>query len=66
MRNALACALNQIPGVVENGLFIDICTAVVVGNADGSVRTEWKSGAQTELRQMMGDKNENLFSDIES
>lgn len=64
--NALACALNQIPGVVENGLFIDICTAVVVGNADGSVRTEWKSGAQTELRQMMGDKNENLFSDIES
>jgi hypothetical protein len=52
--------------VVENGLFIDICSAVVVGNADGSVRTELKSGADAEVRQMMGDTNENLFSDIES
>ncbi|NCX07784.1 MAG: ribose 5-phosphate isomerase A [Rhodobacteraceae bacterium] len=63
---ALASAINQIPGVVENGLFIDICSAVVVGNADGSVRTELKSGADAEVRQMMGDTNENLFSDIES
>ena len=29
----LSLALNQVPGVVENGLFIDICDAVVVGNA---------------------------------
>jgi ribose 5-phosphate isomerase A len=63
---ALASAINQIPGVVENGLFIDICSAVVVGNADGSVRMELKSGADAEVRQMMGDTNENLFSDIES
>jgi ribose 5-phosphate isomerase A len=63
---ALASAINQIPGVVENGLFIDICSAVVVGNADGSVRTELKLGADAEVRQMMGDTNENLFSDIES
>ncbi|NDH74981.1 MAG: ribose 5-phosphate isomerase A, partial [Rhodobacteraceae bacterium] len=61
-----ASAINQIPGVVENGLFIDICSAVVVGNADGSVRTKLKSGADAEVRQMMGDTNENLFSDIES
>ena len=27
----LSLVLNQIPGVVENGLFIDICDAVVVG-----------------------------------
>jgi ribose 5-phosphate isomerase A len=63
---ALASAINQIPGVVENGLFIDMCNAVVVGNTDGSVRTEWKTGADVEVRQMMGDTNENLFSDIES
>ena len=63
---ALANTINEIPGVVENGLFIDICSAVVVGNADGSVRTELKSGADAEVRQMMGETNENLFSDIES
>ena len=63
---ALASAINQIPGVVENGLFIDSCNAVVVGNPDGSVRTEWKTGADAEVRHMMGDANENLFSDIES
>ncbi len=31
----LALALNQLPGLVENGLFIDICDTVVVGHADG-------------------------------
>ena len=62
---ALANAINQIPGVVENGLFIDICNAVVVGNPDGSVRTEWKTGADAEVRHMMGEANENLFSEIE-
>ena len=33
---ALSLALNQIPGLVENGLFIDICDLVVIGHADGS------------------------------
>ena len=32
--------LNQIPGIVENGLFIDICDAVVIGHGDGSVDVE--------------------------
>ena len=31
----LALVLNQIPGVVENGLFIDICDMVIIGGADG-------------------------------
>lgn len=30
------CELNQIPGVVENGLFLGICQAVVFGHEDGS------------------------------
>ncbi len=32
---ALNLALNQIPGVVENGLFIDLADIVVVGNEGG-------------------------------
>ena len=34
----LALALNQVPGVVETGLFVDICDSVVIGHEDG--RTE--------------------------
>ena len=34
--------LNIIPGVVENGLFIDICSAVVVGHSDGTADISWK------------------------
>jgi ribose 5-phosphate isomerase A len=33
----LSLLLNQIPGVVENGLFLDICDAVVTGFPDGRV-----------------------------
>jgi ribose 5-phosphate isomerase A len=62
---ALSNALNQLPGVVENGLFINICQAVIVGNADGRVTTEWKDGTATEVTQMMPDTVENLFADIE-
>ena len=36
----LSLVLNQIPGVVENGLFIDICDAVVVGYGDGRVEIQ--------------------------
>lgn len=30
--------LNNIPGVVENGLFTNICSTVIVGYADGSTK----------------------------
>ncbi len=33
----LSLVLNQIPGVVENGLFIDICDMVIIGYGDGRV-----------------------------
>ncbi|GAB0117009.1 ribose-5-phosphate isomerase RpiA [Acidisoma sp. 7E03] len=36
---ALAIALNRIPGVVENGLFIDIARSAIIGQPDGTVRT---------------------------
>ncbi|MEM9249384.1 MAG: ribose-5-phosphate isomerase RpiA [Pseudomonadota bacterium] len=33
----MSLVLNQIPGVVENGLFVDICDRVIVGFGDGAV-----------------------------
>ncbi len=36
---ALHTQLNNIAGVVENGLFINMTTAAVIGDADGNVKT---------------------------
>jgi len=33
--DALAAALSAIPGVVEHGLFIGICSGLIVGRPDG-------------------------------
>ena len=38
----LCIDLNFIPGVVENGLFIDVCKAVVIGYSDGTAKISWK------------------------
>ena len=38
----LCVDLNIIPGVVENGLFIDVCKAVVIGYSDGTTKISWK------------------------
>ena len=38
----LCIDLNFIPGVVENGLFIDVCKAVVIGYSDGTATISWK------------------------
>jgi len=34
---ALAISLNQVPGVIENGLFINICDRVILGASDGRI-----------------------------
>ena len=34
--------LNLIPGVVENGLFVNICKCVVVADENGEVTVDWK------------------------
>lgn len=34
----LALLLNQVPGVVENGLFVDLCDTLVLGRADGTAQ----------------------------
>ncbi|MFN3607238.1 MAG: ribose-5-phosphate isomerase RpiA, partial [Cypionkella sp.] len=47
----MALILNQIPGVVENGLFIDICDVLVLGYGDGRVTVrDINSGAETDGR----------------
>ena len=47
----LALVLNQIPGVVENGLFVDICDIVVIGHADGRVTVrDINEGSEREER----------------
>ncbi len=40
----LSLLLNRIPGVVENGLFLGICTRIVIGHGDG--RTELREAGR--------------------
>ncbi len=58
----LALVLNQIPGVVENGLFIDICDKVVIGHGDGRVELRDINEGTVEVGE--AGKGENLFSDL--
>jgi ribose 5-phosphate isomerase A len=60
----LAMVLNQIPGIVENGLFIDICDIVVVGYGDGRVEIrDINAGTVTNDRLDFAE-DDNLFSDL--
>ncbi|SIO57046.1 ribose-5-phosphate isomerase [Rhodovulum sp. ES.010] len=60
----LSLVVNQIPGVVENGLFIDICDVVVIGEGDGRVEVrDINAGTITHDRVEIPE-NDNLFSDI--
>jgi ribose 5-phosphate isomerase A len=59
----LALLLNQIPGVVESGLFIDICDTVIIGHGDGRVMVRDSAGAtQAEDRSDHSDPF-NIFAD---
>ncbi|QEE35121.1 ribose-5-phosphate isomerase RpiA [Octadecabacter sp. SW4] len=60
----LSLVLNQIPGVVENGLFIDICDAVVIGHGDGRVEVRDINQGTIEESQIEFVESENLFSDL--
>lgn len=62
----MALILNQIPGVVENGLFIDICDIVVVGQGDGRVSVrDINTGSQTDSKIEFS-PNDNIFSNLEN
>jgi ribose 5-phosphate isomerase A len=60
----LALVLNQIPGVVENGLFIDICDIVIIGYGDGRVTVrDINNGSEFEDRIQIV-PSDNIFADM--
>ena len=60
----LSLALNQVPGVVENGLFIDICDAVVIGYADGRVEFRDLTEGTIENERIVFEETDNIFRDL--
>ncbi len=60
----LSMVLNQMPGVVENGLFIDICDIVVIGYGDGRVETRDINEGTVEEDRLDFAESDNLFSDM--
>ncbi|WP_341860714.1 ribose-5-phosphate isomerase RpiA [Gymnodinialimonas sp. 57CJ19] len=60
----LSLVLNQIPGVVENGLFLDICDVLVIGNSDGTVEVRDINNGTIEHERVDVIDTDNLFVDI--
>ncbi|MCK0142342.1 ribose-5-phosphate isomerase RpiA [Aliiroseovarius sp. F20344] len=60
----LSLALNQIPGVVENGLFIDICDMVIAGQGDGRIEVTDLTAGSIEQVFVEPDLDTNIFADI--
>lgn len=60
----LALVLNQIPGVVENGLFVDICDTVVIGHGNGTAEVSDLTGTKTPPTPQTNTDQDNIFSDI--
>lgn len=60
----LSLVLNQIPGVVENGLFIDICDSVVIGYGDGKVEVRDINEGTVEKDKLDFVETDNLFNDL--
>ncbi len=60
----LAMILNQIPGVVENGLFIDICDVVVTGHGNGKVEVYDLNAGTTSQAKFMLAEGDNIFADF--
>jgi ribose 5-phosphate isomerase A len=63
----LSLVLNQVPGVVENGLFLDLCDALVVGHADGRVETREFGAAHAEETRVPPPEDgpaDNIFTEI--
>lgn len=60
----LSLILNQIPGVVENGLFLDICDTVVIGHGNGQVEVRDINAGTVEHELIDVIERDNLFVDI--
>ncbi|MRU15864.1 ribose-5-phosphate isomerase RpiA [Roseovarius sp. A21] len=62
--NQMAMVLNQMPGVVENGLFIDICDVVILGYGDGRVETRDINEGTVQEDRLDFVESDNLFTDL--
>ena len=60
----LAMMLNQIAGVVENGLFIDICDVVVIGHGNGKVQVRDITTGQDSDGSVDIAAARNIFADL--
>ena len=60
----LSLVINQIPGVVENGLFIDICDIVVIGHGDGRIEVRDINEGTVNEDRIEFVENDNLFADL--
>ena len=60
----LSLILNQIPGVVETGLFLDIADAVVIGHVDGRVEVRDINTGTVEFEQIDIVEQDNMFLDL--
>jgi ribose 5-phosphate isomerase A len=60
----LALVLNQMPGIVENGLFVDLCDTVVVGFGDGRVEVRDINDGVVSSDRVDFMESDNLFSDL--
>lgn len=58
----LALLLNQVPGVVENGLFLDVCDVVVLGAPDGSVELRAAGSPAVTHERMDAGGRDNIFA----
>ena len=61
--NQLALVLNQIPGVVENGLFLDICDVVVIGDAEGGIEIHDSLAGTVTKERLDLERDDNIFRD---
>ena len=60
----LAMVMNQMPGVVENGLFIDICDMVIVGHGDGKVTVRDLTTNSAEIVHYDVRDDDNIFAEV--
>lgn len=60
----LSLILNQVPGVVENGLFIDICDVIVTGHGDGTVEMRDINSGEVETSHFQSAGEDNAFRDL--
>jgi len=61
----LSLILNQIPGVVETGLFMDIADAVVIGHVDGRVEVRDINNGTVENEHIEVVSADNMFMDLD-